>query len=132
MQKQKSHKVAFRRLRSKSFDGKDSEVDIRRRKSAKAVLPPINEPSPPVLQCKGVIVLWRAQKSCEVFLFLHEAARLFEVITIDRSSGIAEELNRLYVPRHEIENIVQDSHYVNLVKTQRQDLLDRYIMNCIL
>ena len=131
---QKSYKVAFRRLRSKSFDGKG---DLRRRKSAKPQpisqpLPPIEKLPEPQLQCKGSVILWRAEKSCEVFLFLHEAARLFEVVTIDRSTGVAKELNRLYVPQSGVESIVRETHYLSFVRSQRKDLVGRALLNgCI-
>lgn len=126
MQRQKSHKVAFRRLRSRSFE---RSVEVHRKKSSKPFLPPIDEPTPPVLQCSESIVLWRVQKNCEIFLFLHEELKIFEVVTIDRSSGDARELNRLYVPRSGIEDIIKRSKYVKHIRAQRMDLLDRYNIN---
>lgn len=69
--------------------------------------------------------MWRAQKACEVFLFLHEAARIFEVVTVDRSSGEAVELNRLYVPQGGIERAVSGAHYLSFVRARRKDLVDR-------
>lgn len=127
----KSHRTAFRRLRSSSFDSSDECTALGpRRKFAKPpALPPIETRPEAELQCKGSVILWRAQKTCEVYVFLHEMEKMFEVVTIDNSSDVAKELNRLYVPQLGIESIVKDSHYVAFVRTQRKDLLDRSVLN---
>ena len=128
-------KPTLQRMRSRSLDSKD--IPERHVGSLHKSLTSSNSGSAKHIQsamCEPRLVVdapklfWRTRLSSHVFVYFHDLSDCFEVISY--SYDHETELNRLYIPRSPVYDIVKESTGIHLVRAMRPDMFEQILLRC--